>query len=452
VERAGLILGAVLLGGCAALPWTESALSPELRKDRPWGPEAADVVLLRRDTRARAEEAASGLMVAMVRFYQDVFRRSIASDCQFHPSCSNYAIEAMALYGPIQGLMMTADRLQRCHWMTGRSYPVIALKETCPRCPQLHSIYKLIDHPSSNSIAHLAPAPPRGVLARQDSPLLRRIAEAARARALTAAIDERNLFEFALDLALQSDYFRAVTELKRLLSNHSASALAADARLLTAICTIFAGREDEAVRALDSSIEADPDLDSLRIYLLAYAHFARLRFDEASRLLSAAPRTDPAWRRDCLHLNGLAHIAMGRYEEAREGADHRLAALLDRARQLPSRSPLLSGALSGVLPGTGQLICGRPGDAAAALVLTGAFGAATWEAVEEDLPIVAGLTAVVGLIFYVGNVYGGVNAAHRYNEEARLGFYREAIQSTRGDQLYWSLEEGRPGAFSTFRR
>lgn len=38
--------------------------------------------------------------------------------CAFVPSCSQYAQQAVDSCGPLLGVVMTADRLQRCNWFT----------------------------------------------------------------------------------------------------------------------------------------------------------------------------------------------------------------------------------------------------------------------------------------------------------------------------------------------
>ncbi|WP_221412460.1 membrane protein insertion efficiency factor YidD [Peribacillus simplex] len=34
--------------------------------------------------------------------------------CRFHPTCSQYAIDAVRKYGPIEGIKKTVNRLKRC--------------------------------------------------------------------------------------------------------------------------------------------------------------------------------------------------------------------------------------------------------------------------------------------------------------------------------------------------
>lgn len=45
--------------------------------------------------------------------------------CRFTPSCSHYAIEALALHGPLRGATLATRRLLRCHpWGSNGADPV----------------------------------------------------------------------------------------------------------------------------------------------------------------------------------------------------------------------------------------------------------------------------------------------------------------------------------------
>lgn len=46
--------------------------------------------------------------------------------CRFHPSCSQYALDAVTAYGVLKGLILTVRRLLRCHPFTKGGFdPVI---------------------------------------------------------------------------------------------------------------------------------------------------------------------------------------------------------------------------------------------------------------------------------------------------------------------------------------
>ena len=45
--------------------------------------------------------------------------------CRFHPSCSQYALEALALHGAVRGSSLAIRRVGRCHpWHDGGLDPV----------------------------------------------------------------------------------------------------------------------------------------------------------------------------------------------------------------------------------------------------------------------------------------------------------------------------------------
>lgn len=69
---------------------------------------------------------ALGLLLAMpVRIYQWTVRPVIGGNCRFHPSCSDYAIDALAAHGPARGLALSAWRVLRCNpWSAGGYDPV----------------------------------------------------------------------------------------------------------------------------------------------------------------------------------------------------------------------------------------------------------------------------------------------------------------------------------------
>jgi putative membrane protein insertion efficiency factor len=67
---------------------------------------------------------AAGLAGA-VRAYQWTIRPIIGAHCRFEPSCSHYAIEALAVHGALRGSALAARRVLRCNpWHAGGFDPV----------------------------------------------------------------------------------------------------------------------------------------------------------------------------------------------------------------------------------------------------------------------------------------------------------------------------------------
>jgi len=67
---------------------------------------------------------AVALLSAPIRAYRAVLSPMLPNVCRFTPSCSNYALEALKLHGPVTGSWLTIKRLARCHpitWLGGSS-------------------------------------------------------------------------------------------------------------------------------------------------------------------------------------------------------------------------------------------------------------------------------------------------------------------------------------------
>jgi putative membrane protein insertion efficiency factor len=55
------------------------------------------------------------LLAALIRVYQRLLSPALPPSCRFHPSCSQYALEAVTRYGALKGGWLAARRLARCH-------------------------------------------------------------------------------------------------------------------------------------------------------------------------------------------------------------------------------------------------------------------------------------------------------------------------------------------------
>ncbi len=61
------------------------------------------------------------LGIALVHVYRYLVRPFVPEgSCKFHPTCSQYAIDALRKYGLVRGSWKAARRLARCHpWSHG---------------------------------------------------------------------------------------------------------------------------------------------------------------------------------------------------------------------------------------------------------------------------------------------------------------------------------------------
>ena len=62
-----------------------------------------------------------------VRLYQRVISPALPRRCKYHPTCSDYAVQAISRYGILRGGVLAGWRLLRCNpWSHGGYDPVAA--------------------------------------------------------------------------------------------------------------------------------------------------------------------------------------------------------------------------------------------------------------------------------------------------------------------------------------
>ncbi len=59
--------------------------------------------------------ATSAVLIALLRVYQYALSPMLGQRCKYYPSCSNYAVEALRLHGPVRGTGLAAWRVLRCN-------------------------------------------------------------------------------------------------------------------------------------------------------------------------------------------------------------------------------------------------------------------------------------------------------------------------------------------------
>jgi putative membrane protein insertion efficiency factor len=62
------------------------------------------------------------MLRGLVRLYQLVLSPVLPPSCRYLPSCSDYAIEALASHGTLTGLWLALRRIAGCHPWGGSGY------------------------------------------------------------------------------------------------------------------------------------------------------------------------------------------------------------------------------------------------------------------------------------------------------------------------------------------
>jgi len=62
------------------------------------------------------------LLIQLIAAYRLTLARWLGGHCRFHPTCSQYAIDAVNMKGPWRGGWKALKRICRCHPWGGRGY------------------------------------------------------------------------------------------------------------------------------------------------------------------------------------------------------------------------------------------------------------------------------------------------------------------------------------------
>lgn len=62
------------------------------------------------------------LFIFLIKCYRLLISPLFGQSCRFHPSCSEYAMEAVETHGPLRGVWLSLRRILRCHPFNAGGY------------------------------------------------------------------------------------------------------------------------------------------------------------------------------------------------------------------------------------------------------------------------------------------------------------------------------------------
>jgi putative component of membrane protein insertase Oxa1/YidC/SpoIIIJ protein YidD len=338
-------------------------------------------------------------------FYQQLLSpvRSPASHCQFEPSCSEFAKQAVAEYGVLRGGLLAADRFLRCGaFASPHTYPFDGKH--------------FVDPPVKNYIVgnggiwrlglegHLPSLPDRPQM---DIPKFLRV---------------------AYSLYKEEEFDYSVLELRRMQIEDSS--FANYANTLIAIDQLRSKSIKKARAAIDRTDIAT--LDSMRRFSTFLVDF--LIADAAD--LDAWNAARIAAKHDSSSLiRRLEVYAFAKNEQYGEAADLATAFqsrdFVYQVAKSESRSRTVAAVLSTLLPGAGYAYAGRYGEAVSALTFNTLLGWGIYSLFKNHNTGSGILLSTLTLPFYVGNIMGSANAVAAENARSKaiaLGSLRRSLQ------------------------
>ena len=240
----------------------------------------------------------------------------------------------------------------------------------------------------------------------------------------TASAEELPL-SLGRHLAEVGNYDAAITEYKRFLFFYPDDPRVGEVHYNIGLAYRAEGLWTEAITALRTATHYAMDRESKSEYQLALAVtlVATKNYDLAELELIKVMLRNPSdqLHRRRLFLQTVLYIYQFRWEEARRvgreyTTDERLETLFDAAINVPQKSTNVASVLSRILPGLGHIYVGDWRDGLNALLLNGAFGFLTIDAILDEHYTDAALWGgLVLLRYYRGNTFRAKTAVEQFN-------------------------------------
>lgn len=77
------------------------------------------------------------VFVGLIRGYQKFVSPALPRSCKYHPSCSQYAVDAFTQYGVLRGLVLASWRLLRCNPLSYGGYDPVERQTVFRRNPDV---------------------------------------------------------------------------------------------------------------------------------------------------------------------------------------------------------------------------------------------------------------------------------------------------------------------------
>ncbi len=221
----------------------------------------------------------------------------------------------------------------------------------------------------------------------------------------------RNVLQFADHLYAQADYAAALQEYRRYLFLSESREEDISERIID--CLIQLERFGEA---LEESVKLKND--TRRDFAKGWIYFLIGKYDSSRIYLS---RVGIPYKSNAHKLIGLGYAYEFRFQRAGQ--------YIPLPDNRPHYKKPALGALCALFPGGGHLYCRRPGDAIFSFLVISTSALLSYYYYDRDEDIKFGFALGATLLFYTGNIYGGINAVRNYNYYQNDNYLQTILKS-----------------------
>ncbi|MBN1880097.1 hypothetical protein JW823_08305 [bacterium] len=240
------------------------------------------------------------------------------------------------------------------------------------------------------------------------------------------------IYAFAENLEREGDYFRAITEYRRVAFHWPNHPLATECRYRVGHLYILNTDLENAYSTFNQLIaDATNERDEQYArYGLAQALYVGARWSLADAELAVISKSCRIFSESSILYSRLwCRLRPGQLTNGLEfwlketpsspgnqnDSNFRIRNALIELTKTPEKNPHLAGILSAAIPGTGQIYAGRWRDGLVSFLINGLFIGAIAAAIDQDHNETAAVLGFFELGFYSANIYNAVNDAHKTN-------------------------------------
>jgi len=255
---------------------------------------------------------------------------------------------------------------------------------------------------------------------------------------------EKEVCKFSSDLFEAEEYYRAITEAKRYISVFSNGPNIEDMYKLIGDSYLMSKEWPKAIHAYSEFIlkfPASPYINQV-LFNKATCLVKTSDYEEAIRLFQQIiDNPDPQKKSESIRWKILLLINENKFEEIEKLLDDDFTSqnlknkidiierTVDVKKNIRYKSPKVAGAMSAVLPGSGQFYNERYKDGIVSFLLNSLFILGAYKAYDNDNYAVGGILTVFEAGWYTGNIYSAVNGAYKYNRKVDEDIFKQSLQN-----------------------
>lgn len=220
-----------------------------------------------------------------------------------------------------------------------------------------------------------------------------------------------NILKFADYLYFEEDYGAALNEYQRYIFLTDSQNNEIQEKIVDCLVKL---------KKFDSAIKESEKLDiSKRDYTKGWVYFLAGEYDSARSYLS---QVGIPYEVSAKKIIGLSYVYEFEFKKAGN--------YIELPKPLPNyKSPILGGLFS-LFPGGGHFYCGRGSDGIYSLLVVSTASFLSYYYYRRKEEIKFGISLGAAILFYAGNIYGGINGVRNYNYYQNEQYLHEVIRES----------------------